>query len=98
MHVSRFDARQTPRIASRRAGGSSCADARRPSGESSPGPEFGFCGCGDAPRPPSQRIVMKNLLYLPIVAAALATPLASVAATPPGPLDEQWLQTSISGD
>jgi putative membrane protein len=41
---------------------------------------------------------MKHLIFVPVIAAALVTPLASIAATPPAPLDEQWLQTSISGD
>jgi|tagenome__1003787_1003787.scaffolds.fasta_scaffold20563727_2 putative membrane protein len=41
---------------------------------------------------------MKTLLFVPLVAAALAAPLASSAATRPAPLDEQWLLTSISGD
>jgi putative membrane protein len=41
---------------------------------------------------------VRHLILVPVVATALVAPLASVAATPPGPLDEQWLQTSISGD
>jgi putative membrane protein len=41
---------------------------------------------------------MKRILYVPLVAAALAAPLAASAATTAGPLDEQWLQTAISGD
>ena len=41
---------------------------------------------------------MKKALSLSIAAAVLATPLVATAATSPAPLDEQWLQTSISGD
>jgi putative membrane protein len=40
---------------------------------------------------------VKTILFAPLVAAALAAPFAT-AATTPAPLDEQWLQTSISGD
>jgi putative membrane protein len=41
---------------------------------------------------------MKNFLYAPMVAGLLAVPMAAAAAPAPAPLDEQWLQTSISGD
>jgi putative membrane protein len=41
---------------------------------------------------------MNRILYVPVVAAVLAAPIAASAATTAGPLDEQWLQTSISGD
>src|SRR4051812_9138581 len=41
---------------------------------------------------------MKNIVCASIAVGLLAAPLAATAAPSPGPLDEQWLQTSISGD
>jgi putative membrane protein len=52
----------------------------------------------EPPNDPERNLPVKSILYAPIVAAALAAPLAASAATAPAPLDEQWLQTSISGD